>query len=148
VTLPFAAPLLSSGGSGDVVPNAANWADITGVETEYNAAVTITGITQPIYLRADISSFSKSPGATAASLYAIDSLGDSLGGDSAIGSGTQIEFGPINNGDTVYFAASGNYPGIWNWSCLVTIKYKSVDGGSYDTTLDTFNVSMSGNGLL
>lgn len=140
-------PMLSSGGSGDVEPDAANWADITATDAGSNAAVTITGITQSIYMRADISSFTKSPSWCASNLLVTGSGGASLGSD-IVGSGSQIEFGPIELGEEIYFTATGVCDVAWSWSATVTVKYKSNGSSTYDQTLDTFAINLSGSGGL
>lgn len=136
-------PLLSSGGSGDVEPDAVSWADLTSLAPE-NSPQTISGITQAIYLRVDISGVTKSPSFAVTALYAY--VGSSLVGTGSIYEGEEILVGPINPGDSVYFSATGEAEVSWYVTWTSTIKFKSNGSDVYDQTLDTFTGDIDGPG--
>lgn len=140
-------PMLSSGGSGVVAPNAANWADISATDGYgLNAAVAITGITQAISLQLSISSVSKTPSGLVGYLYAYKSSGGAFIAECAVEGSAVVETGQISPGDEIYFYTSGSNDRNWTLDYTVTIKYRSIEGGSFDTTLDTFTVVLAGDG--
>lgn len=143
--------MLGSGGSGDVEPDAVAWGDISAFENfsaeAFNSAVTISGITQPIYLMVSFSGFTKSPGAVA-SFRAFNGSGLLLGEAAYMGASSTIEIGPISPGDSIYFGGYLEYsPSGQEWTSDVVVKYKSNGSSSYDQTLDTFYVGIFTLGL-
>ncbi len=135
----------------DVVPDAMNWGNISSSAGygDNSPALTVSGITEAINFEVSISGFSRDNSNTFGYLFAIDHNGDTLGESTITGNGVVYEF-TVTNGETVYFSGNGeNYVvGSWSWSATVTIKYKSAGSSTYDQTLDTFTVTLSGNSLL
>lgn len=138
----FCAPLagLSAGG---IVPNPVSWSDITGLPyfgtTDTN---TISGISSAIQLRAEISSFSPAGGYSGVQLFASYGSGASVG-PLTVANGATLDF-TVNAGDRIYFGALLLYSYTASATFTVTVKYKSAGSGTFDQTLDVFDVSLSG----
>lgn len=120
--------------SGAVVPSPVNWGDITGSAYSGggNSAQAITGISESIVLRIEISSFS---GSGAHALFANSdylSVYD--------GSLMDLVIAPLNSISFFAWDASGSGSPA---SYTVTVKYKSAGSSTFDQTLDTFTVTLS-----
>jgi hypothetical protein len=153
--------LALGGGSGVIAPGAVNWTNITG-----SGAYTYTGntqrmsvLTQPISLQISISGYSEAPAddyLNTTIVYIQASVAGVAGDLTECASGVTAEF-TVQPDDDVYFLLSGAHTYFafngwdftptpdpdWQASFTVAIKYKSVDGGSYDTTLDSFDVAIT-----
>lgn len=128
--------LATTGGLRDVVPAAVDWTNIFDISSPgVTNTQTISGISQAISLRAEISGFT-STGTGGRQLIAYVN-GVSVGNVTAA-NGAQINFN-VNNGDTVFFETTqGGLRGspLPTWGGTVTVTNQS-NGGA---TLDTFTV--------
>jgi len=129
-------PVILMGAAGGVVPGAANWTDISAAGIGDTNTVNMA-VSEPILLRATLAGTARTH-AGEGFLYAIVN-GVSFGGDLSNG---YFDF-TIADGDPVYFSASGTGEPSWTLSTGVTVEYKSPGSPTFDTTLDTFTVSLT-----
>lgn len=134
--LPGMCSAMIAASAGGVVPNAANWDNISGVYSASNAAVVISGISEPIQLRAEISATTVTD--ASGTLYA--TVGGVGAGDAAIVDGSMVDFW-VSPGASVYFSTTAIGLGAWEVSGTVTVKYKSAGSSTFDQTLDTFTIA-------
>lgn len=141
--LPGLASVMMSGPTGGVAPSAVNWANISGEDSGANAAQIISGISESILLHAEISGLSTTGGGAGDLYILVDSGG---GGSEPAANGGAFDF-PVDPGSSVYFSASGASNFSWSLGFTVTIKFMSAGSPTFDQTLDTFTVALTGDGF-
>lgn len=121
-------------GGGSVIP-IANWSDIDGTGVGYGGTASfVTGIDEPIILRAEISGVTSVRGASG-------SMFESGGGDSCpIVDGAAMEF-TVNPNDYLTFSVNGSGSANWYYSATATIKYRPAGSSSFSQTLDAFAIT-------
>lgn len=134
--MPGLTSFMSSMPPQDIVPNAVDWPNIVGaVGTGAAGAQLITGISEAVLLRIELSGVSVS-----GSCRIIDSVN---GGSLAVANGAVMDV--LVPPDTMldWSATAGRYASA---SGTATVKYRSVVGGSFDQTLDSFTFGIAGVG--
>lgn len=137
--------LFGARGAGVVPSIAGVWDNIApGDVAGENTPILIEGLGETILMRAEISSVAwvGSSYGRAAYLYA-GATGDVVGVD--VSNGAVGDF-VVDPDVFVGFAATADAFYLWSLSYTVTVKYKSAGSPTFDQTLDTFTVALSGSG--
>jgi hypothetical protein len=123
---------LRAGGT-DQVPDAVNWANISGASPQSNADQTMQGFTGSLTLRATFSAVVLDAGPES---FAIHRNGASVASTSTPANGGTLD-ATIASGNTIHFEATKGLVGSGTtWSCTVTVSI--VETGQ---VIDTFTVS-------
>ena len=136
----FSIALIDGGGLG-VVPDAVDWANIVDPGNSYNSAQIISGIGEPILLRAEVRALTQT-GLVSGELIA------SVNGDTteiAVSNGSSGDFW-VTPDASVFFSATGRgslSQKEFSYTATATIKYRLAGSSSFTETLDTFTFARS-----
>ena len=118
----------------DQIPDAVNWADISGETPQQNASQTMQGFTGTLTLRVTMGAVVAGSGARTFHIYKNGASAVSLSGTGLV-TGATMETS-ITSGDTIYFYGTKGGVSPAAWSCN-TVTITIVETGN---TIDTFAV--------
>jgi len=135
--------MLLTGLSAGVVPGAVVWDDLIETDVGYgsnNAETIIVG--EPILLRVELSSVVEIGDLSGSALIVVvDGVNVASEG---IADSVAMDF-TVSNGVSVYYSGQSYGTVSWGVTATATIKYKSAGSPTFDQTLDTFDIDLSGN---
>lgn len=118
-----------------IAPTPVDWGDIYEIGAGSTGPQIITGISEPILLRIQLSGVS-----VAGSCNIIESIN---GASLAVASGATMDVLVPPDTALEWTATAGRFA---EGSGTAAVKYRSTEGGSFDQTLDTFTFSITGVG--